>query len=158
MLYMNNLLIIFFASFLIYILFGGLFILWVVDGKIKKEQVIHALFAVLITWTISELIKSFFPTIRPFLLNGQNPLTITTPSDGAFPSSHTAQAFALAVTIFMHDKKYGSLFLICAILIGVARVLAHVHYPIDVFGGAFLGTLIAVVVEKFHPRLTISRR
>lgn len=149
---MSNLLVTFFASFLIYILFFGLFILWIIDGRIKKEQVIHALFAIIITWIISELIKSFFPTIRPFLLNGQNPLTITAPSDGAFPSSHTAQSFALAVTIFMHDKKYGSLYLICAILIGVTRVMANVHYPIDIFGGAFLGTLIAVIVEKFHFR------
>ena len=155
---MNNALITFFASFLIFILFAGLFVLWVVDGKIKKEQVTHAFFASFIAWLISETIKIFFPTLRPFLLNGQNPLTLTTPSDGAFPSSHTALAFALGVTIFMHDKKYGSLYLLGAILIGVARVVANVHYPIDILAGAFVGTLVAVIVEKVHPRLTISRR
>lgn len=155
---MSDLLITFFASFLIFILFAGLFVLWVVDGKIKKEQVIHAFFACFIAWLTAETIKIFFPTLRSFLLNGQNPLTLTIPNDGAFPSSHTALAFALGVTIFMHDKKYGFLYLLGAILIGVARVAANVHYPLDILAGAFLGTLIAVVVEKVHPRLTISRR
>lgn len=147
---MNNLLVTFFASFLIFFLFASLFVLWVIDGKIKKEQVIHALFASFGAWVISEAIKVFFPTLRPFLVNGQNPLTITVPSDSAFPSSHTALAFALAVTIFMHDKKVGAVYLIAALLIGAARIVADVHYPIDILGGAFLGTLIAVVVERTH--------
>lgn len=157
---MSNLPITFFASVLIFILIIGLFVLWVIDGKIKKEQVIHAVFASFTAWVITEAIKNFFPTIRPFLLNGENPLTITVPGDGAFPSSHSALAFSLAVTIFMHDRKVGAYYLIAAFLIGIARIAAHVHYPIDILGGALLGTLVAVFVEKIHlfKLLTFSRR
>ncbi|MFI5240865.1 MAG: phosphatase PAP2 family protein [Microgenomates group bacterium] len=147
---MPNVLITFLASFLIYILFAGLFILWFIDGKIKKEQVIHALFACVGAWLIAALIKEVYPTVRPFLVNGSDILTMTIPKDGAFPSEHTTLAFALAVTVFMHDRRVGWIFLISAFLVGVARVLANVHYPIDIIGGALLGTLVAIVVEKTH--------
>lgn len=150
----------FIASFLIWILFVGLGVLWVIDGKIKKEQVIHAIFASLIAWAITALIKHFFPTLRPFMINGKEIEVFIRPLDGAFPSGHTAEAFALAVTIFMHDKKIGWFFLASALAIGIARVVANVHYPIDILGGALIGMLVAVMVEKIHlfKLLTISRR
>jgi len=150
----------FVASFLIWILFAGLGVLWVIDGKIKKEQVIHALFSTFTAWLMAFSIKVFFPTIRPFLIDGSTPGTLTVPHDGAFPSEHAALAFALGVTVFMHDRKVGAFYLVAAIAIGVARVLANVHYPVDIVGGALLGTLVAVVVERTHlfRLLTVSRR
>lgn len=140
----------FFATFLIWILYFGLVVLWFIDGKIRKEQVIHALVAGLIAWSIAFLIKQFFPTLRPFMINGRPVEVLITPKDGAFPSAHTALAFSLSITIFMHDRKVGFWYLVCALAIGFARVLANVHYPIDIVGGAFIGTLIAVMVEKTH--------
>ena len=151
-------LITFIASFLVWILFAGLFVLWIIDGKIKKEQALHGFFAFWIAWALAHLIKPIFQTVRPYLIDGSSALVIYPESNGAFPSGHTAAAFALAVTIFMHDKKYGWVYLISAVAIGIARVLANVHYPIDILGGAFLGTLVAVIVEKIHIPLTFSKR
>lgn len=147
---MENLIVTFFASFFIYFLFLGLAVLWFIDGRIKKEQVVHALFACLFAWTVAYLIKHFFPTVRPFVLNGGETDVFMRPTDGAFPSEHTTLAFALAVTVFMHDRRIGWLFLIGALSVGVARVLANVHYPVDILGGAFLGTLVAVIIERIH--------
>jgi undecaprenyl-diphosphatase len=147
---MEDLIVIFLASFFIYFLFIGLIILWFIDGKIKKEQVIHALFACLFAWVVAALIKHFFPTLRPFMINGREVDVLIRPTDSAFPSEHTVIAFALSVTVFMHDKRVGWWFLLSALVIGVSRVVANVHYPIDIVGGAFLGTLVAVVVEKLH--------
>jgi undecaprenyl-diphosphatase len=148
--YMQDFTIEFFATFLIWILYAGLVVLWFIDGKIRKEQVIHALAAGALAWIIAFLIKHFFPTLRPFMVNGRATDVLIPPMDAAFPSAHTALAFSLAVTIFMHDRKVGFWYLIGALLVGTARVLANVHYPIDIMGGAFIGTLIAVVVEKTH--------
>jgi membrane-associated phospholipid phosphatase len=39
-----------------------------------------------------------------------------------------------------------------SLTVGVARVLANVHYPADIFGGAVLGILTAFAVEKIHPK------
>lgn len=153
-------LVTFFASVFIWFLFLGLIVLWFLDGKIKKEQVIHALFSVLISFFLANLVKYFFPTVRPFILNGLDIDVIIPPTGAAFPSEHTTTAFALAITIFLHDRKVGWWYLAAALLIGLARVIANVHYPIDIIGGALLGTLVAVVIEKTHlfKVLTISRR
>lgn len=147
---MDDVVIMFFATFLIWILYAGLIILWFIDGKIRKEQVIHALLAGLIAWIIAFLIKKAFPTFRPFMINGRDIDVLFRPTDSAFPSEHTVLAFSLAITIFLHDKKVGLWYLIAAVLIGVSRVFANVHYPIDILGGALIGTLVAVVVEKVH--------
>ena len=140
----------FFATFLIWFLYAGLIILWFIDGRIKKEQVIHALLAGLIAWTLAFLIKRFFPTVRPFVRNGGEVDVLFRPTDGAFPSEHTTLAFSIAITIFLHDRKIGWWYLGAALIIGIARVLANVHYPIDIIGGAFIGTLVAVIIEKLH--------
>lgn len=140
----------FLASVLIWLMFFGLVVLWVIDGKYKKEIVIHAIFSCFVAYGISELIKTFFPTPRPFLEVGLDPLTLTTPIDGAFPSSHTAVGFALATTILKHHKKIGILYLFMAGLVGVARILAHVHYPLDIMAGAFLGVVISQLTSSKH--------
>ena len=160
---LEGILIKFLASFLIYFLFFGLIVLWFIDGKIKKEQVLHALFSCFVAWTIAFLIKESFPTLRPYLIDGEKVLTLTIPKDGAFPSMHTALAFAVSITIFLHDRKIGWYFLIGSLVVGLSRVLANVHYPADILGGAFLGTVTAVIVDKIHfldlvKRLTTQKR
>lgn len=147
---MSDLTVTFFATFYIWFLFFSLVVLWFIDGKIKKEQVVHALFAIFISWGITFLIKSFFPTLRPFMINGDDIGVVIPPTNGAYPSEHTTTAFALAITIFLHDRKVGWFYLISALLIGLFRIIANVHYPIDIVGGALLGTLTAIVVEKVH--------
>lgn len=155
---MDDIVIEFFATFLIWILYAGLVILWFIDGKIKKEEVIHALMAGVIAWLITQFIKNAFPTLRPFVINGRDVDVLFRPNDSAFPSAHTALSFSLAITIFLHEKKVGWFFLLGALLIGVARVFANVHYPIDILGGALIGTLVAVIVEKVHPFKLLARK
>lgn len=147
---MNNLLVTFLASFLIWFMFAGLLVLWFVNGKIKKEQALHALASSLFAWLIAQVIKDLFPTLRPYEVNGVLPLTMTIPGDSAFPSGHTSAAFGLAVTIWLHDKRIGIIYVMAALVVGIARVLGNVHFPQDIVGGAVLGTVTALLVEKVH--------
>ncbi len=148
----DNYLIIFLASILIWVLFVGLFVLWVIDGRVKKEQVLHSLFSSGIAWVFANMLKEIWHTSRPFVANGLPLKTLTNNTIGtyAFPSAHTAVAFALAFTIWLHDKSIGSAFLVVAFLIGAGRILGNVHYPIDIMGGALLGVVVAYLVEKLH--------
>ncbi len=149
----ENSIILFLASFLIWGMFVGLIVLWFIDGKIKKEQVVHALLSSFTAWTVSEALKYVFRTTRPFQLNNLHVFTLTTPLDPAFPSAHTAVVFALAITIWLHDRKVGFLFLILASLVAWARVAANVHYPIDVLVGAIIGSITAFLMERVHLKL-----
>ena len=147
---MNDLVITLFASFLIWLMFAGLLVLWIVDGKIKREQALHAFFSGVIAWILTEMVKSLFDVARPFHINGYDTLTLTVPTGYSFPSSHAAVAFAIGVTLWLHNKKYGTLFLLFSVLVGVGRVLANVHYPIDIIGGAAIGVVTAFVLENIH--------
>ncbi len=154
----SNIIITFTASFLIWLMFGGLLVLWRVDGKIKQEQAAHALLSAMVAWIISQMIKGLYPTVRPFKLNGFPPLTLTVPGDSAFPSGHAAVAFALATSVWLHDKKVGSVFLALAFLVGVGRVLGNVHYAVDILGGAIVGVLVALAIDKLHVYNLITKR
>lgn len=150
-LYMTDPFITFLASFLIWFIFLAILVIWLFDGRIRKEQVLHAVFAATAAWLVTALIKEFFPSPRPFTLNAELlPKTLTLPSDSAFPSTHSAVAFALAATIYLHTKKVGSVFLFAAFLVAMGRILANVHYPVDTIGGAFFGVIIAWVVRRTH--------
>lgn len=122
-------------------MFFGLAVLWVIDGKTKKEIVLHAVFAAIVAWIITDVIKLLFPTLRPFETTGLGVSTITEPYGGSFPSTHTAAGFALAATVFKHHKRLGIVYFIMAALVGIARILAHVHYPADIMGGVLIGLL-----------------
>lgn len=150
--------ILFLASFLIWLLFAGLVVLWFIDGKIKKEQVVHALLASFLAFTVAEILKQIFHTSRPFQVDGLGVMTLTKPLDPAFPSTHAAVAFALAITVWLHDRKVGLFFVILAISIAWARVAANVHYPIDVIVGAIIGGITALAIEKVHLQFNGGKR
>lgn len=154
---MTNYLITFLASFLIWIMYLGIFFLWVVDGRIKKEVALHAIFASILAWVISEMLKSLFPSLRPFAVNGHPALVFLLPHDGSFPSAHTAAAFSLALTVWLHNKKWGAFYIVCASLVGIARVVGNVHFPLDIIGGILVGVVTAYAVEKLHLFKLISR-
>jgi membrane-associated phospholipid phosphatase len=147
---MSEIFITFAASYLIWLMFLGLFILWVVDGRIKKEQVLHALLASIIAWIVAHIIKNLFPTVRPFIADGGPVLTATIHNDSAFPSGHAALAFALATALWLHDRKIGLIYLLLAVVVGMARVFGNVHYPLDIVGGAVLGILSALILQRAH--------
>ncbi len=142
----------FFASYFLWLMFFGIFILWAYDGKVHKAQALHALFAGTLAWVIAWTIKSVFPTHRPFELNGKEVFVVIPLTNGGFPSGHTAAAFAIAVTIWNHDKKMGIIYVLSAVLVGISRVLANVHYPVDIIAGSLLGILTSQVVRKIHFR------
>lgn len=155
---MPDLLVTILASGLIWVMITGLLVLWVIDGRIKREQALHAFYAMLVAWVVSEMLKSLIPSLRPFRINGYPPLTLTVPFGNAFPSTHTAISFALAATIWFHSREWGGAYLVMAAVVGIARILGNVHYPVDVLAGAVIGLLVAAVVDKIHLFKLLSKR
>jgi len=63
----------------------------------------------------------------------------------SFPSVHTAIAFAGALILAVHHKKWRWWYFLLAILIGFSRIYLGKHYPSDVVTGAVLGILIGSI-------------
>jgi PAP2 superfamily. len=146
----SNYFVTFIASFLLWVMFAGLVYLWIIDGTVKKEVVLHAILASVIAWVIVTILKSTFPMVRPFQIDGRPPLTITVPTGSTFPSSHSAVAFAIAMSVWLHKKKMGIVFILLAILVAFGRVASNVHWSIDVVVGGCVGVLTAYGLERLH--------
>ena len=100
-----------------------------------------------LAWLIAKVLKILFHTLRPFLaLPDVHPLFIKTTF--SFPSEHTTFFMALAVSIFFMHKKVGYVFMFFALIIGLSRIIAGVHFPIDILGGFILGFLVAYSLKN----------
>lgn len=141
-------LITFIASFLVWFMIGGVLYFWLFRRKFRFGEVASIFMAVLSAWLISETLKKIFPIPRPFLANGQDPLTLTWPMDSSFPSAHASSAFALALSLRKSDKRLFFLYFIFAIVVAFGRVVSRVHYVVDVFAGALIGILTVFILER----------
>ena len=81
---------------------------------------------------------------------------VPTPHTGAFPSGHSATAFACATVIAWASPRLAVPAFVLAALVAWSRVYVGVHWPLDVLGGAALGVLVATALLKLaagRPRL-----
>ena len=68
------------------------------------------------------------------------------PKDLAFPSTHAADAFSVAVLLLLtRPPAEGCVAMVLAVLTAYSRIHVGVHYLTDVLGGAVFGSLCAVV-------------
>lgn len=79
------------------------------------------------------------------------------PKDPSFPSGHTTIAFACATVLTSFEPRLGALLFLLAGAIGLSRVYVGVHYPLDVLGGAVLGTAVGGALIALR-RLEGARR
>jgi undecaprenyl-diphosphatase len=112
----------------------------------------------LVTFALSDqvsasLIKPFIERLRPCrepMLAEQVRLLVHCGSGFSFPSTHATNhfGFALIVGASLYKEHKWPLYalLVIAVMISFAQVYVGVHYPIDVIGGAILGTIVASVV------------
>ena len=151
--------VIFFAVHFPYvvIVLAGLFLLFhhevllsqnpLKEFKQKWKEILAVFFSGALAWFLAYVLKYLFRTGRPFDIF---PKVISLfPETGyAFPSGHATFFMALAVALFFSHKKAGYVFIFFALLIGLARIIAGVHFPVDILGGFILGFGIAYFLKN----------
>lgn len=147
--------IIFFAKYFPYAVVLVFLALLFCSSYEKREKIKIFWLALLATaiarFGAVELIRFFYHRPRPFVAFNTEPLFAE--NSWSFPSGHAAFFFALATTLYFYNKKWGVWFFLAAIIISVARVIAGVHYPSDILGGALVGIAVAYVVKKLAPEI-----
>lgn len=139
-------LIVFFGQYLAYIL-AVIFLLIVFKNKNWRMLIIGAISVFLSRFVITEIIRHFYFVSRPFLNPAVHQL-IFHETSGSFPSGHAAIFFALAMALYFFYKRWSILFFVFAILMGIARIIAGIHWPLDILGGAIIGIFSAYFVYK----------
>ena len=116
---------------------------WVLLKQSKSTKVQFA--AAVITAGVIALIidkvsgKLYFDP-RPFVSQHTAPL-IPHAADNGFPSEHTLLAATLASVLYFYNRRWAALAGLGAVIIGVARIHALVHSPIDIIGSLVIGAL-----------------
>jgi undecaprenyl-diphosphatase len=121
------------------------------SGLLRKTKKILSVFlSPFLAYFLATILKIIFHTMRPFLAL-PNVHALFSETGFAFPSGHAAFFSALCVALFFTHKKAGYVFMFFALLIGLARIMAGVHFPVDILGGFILGSLVAFSLKNVYP-------
>lgn len=104
------------------------------------------------------LLKNLVGRARPFEAYESLVPLGTPPTDRSFPSGHTLNGFAAAVTIFLANRRWGVPALTLASLIAFSRMYNLVHYPTDIMGGLVVGVAAALAGRWVLARALASGR
>ncbi|MDX3059912.1 phosphatase PAP2 family protein [Streptomyces sp. NE06-03E] len=91
-------------------------------------------------------IRGFVERPRPFFDHKGLEVLVAGKTDFSFVSDHATMAMAIAVGLFVANRKFGLVAIGLALLEGFCRVYMGVHYPTDVVGGFALGTAVALLL------------
>jgi undecaprenyl-diphosphatase len=139
--------IVFFAEYLAYILVAVFLFLAYRSTNTIREKVtmisIVGFSSILARYGVTELIRFFYHRPRPFLTHNVHQLLSET--SYSFPSGHSTFFFAFSYAIYLYNKKWGTWFLCATIIMTISRIIAGVHYPLDIVGGMIIGIIVAKV-------------
>ncbi|MDP3731182.1 MAG: phosphatase PAP2 family protein [bacterium] len=142
----SNLLIIFGAKYLLWVLVGLVLVWFLRQPKEKKKRVLFlGAVAFPLIYAVAKLIAIFYYNPRPFVVDTFTPLIPHEPDNG-FPSDHTLLSAAMAAVIYPFSKKVSAISWITAILLGTSRVLAGIHHPIDIAGSIVIAILMGLII------------
>lgn len=141
--------VVFFAKFLPYLVVLG-FLVWIFsreDWKLRWLIFAEGATAIILArGIVTEAIRFFYYNPRPSV--ELNLAALISESSSSFPSGHAAFLFAAAMTVFYYSRRLGWWFFSFALTVALARVLAGVHWPLDILGGAGVGILSAALVHQ----------
>lgn len=123
-----------------------------------RRAALAAVLSAGVALAIGKVISELVDRSRPFVIDPQGVhLFSGHAADPGFPSDHATGAFAVAMAIWLRNRKVGTVALIAAAVLSVGRVAIGVHFPGDVLAGAALGCLAALVLFAGPPRRQIDR-
>jgi len=149
-------LVVFSAKYLIFIS-GSIFIIvtFLSRRTVRNSILKLAVFAFPLAYIMALIASSLFYDTRPFVVEHVQPLIPHAPDNG-FPSQHTLLGMVAATSVFVYHRKVGVLLAVLGVLIGVSRVIAKVHYPVDIIVSiaiAIAATFFAwIVITKILKR------
>ncbi|KIL48228.1 undecaprenyl-diphosphatase [Jeotgalibacillus soli] len=126
-----------------YVFMAILGVRWL-QNQAPKNVILSLLFPLF----LNTFIRFFYNKPRPFM-NHRVGILIPSKMNSSFPSKHVLLVFAVAASIFLKERRLGSVMLGLAGLTGLSRIWVGHHYPSDVLGSAVLGVFSGIMTNKF---------
>ena len=145
--------IIFGAKYLFLVIPLAALAAWLQAGnKLKKQMLLAAVSAVILAVIMDKIAGKLYYDPRPFVTHNIKPL-VAHAADNGFPSEHTLFSTTLGVLLYIYRPRWGTAALLVAAAVGICRVAAHVHSPIDIIGGAAIGIAAGLAGYAIAKRL-----
>jgi len=158
-----DVLFVFLSKYLAYIVCIAVAVFLIAHKDIRERFYMFFFIALSLIFSrgiITEVIRYFYLKQRPFESLGFTPLLQE--SSHSFPSGHATFFFALAFALWLFDKKWGKWVFVFAIVNGIARIIAGVHWPLDIIGGCIVGGvsvyLVYLLLNKYRPKVVTKEK
>ncbi|AOT59713.1 MULTISPECIES: phosphatase PAP2 family protein [Streptomyces] len=116
------------------------------DSVTAAAGIVWAPLAAALAVLVNVPIRGFVERPRPFRDHEGLEVLVQGKTDYSFVSDHATLAMAIAVGLFIVNKRFGAAAIGLALAEGFCRVYMGVHYPTDVIGGFALGTAVALLL------------
>ena len=117
------------------------------DAASSVAALVWAPLAAALAVLVNVPIRGFVERPRPFRTHEGLEVLVSGKTDYSFVSDHATITMAMAVALFVANRKFGVIGILLALLEGFCRVYMGVHYPTDVVGGFALGTAVALLLS-----------
>lgn len=143
--------------FVLSIIVAGVY--WLMASKQKKIDILKlAIISFPLSYILTKILEKFIYDPRPFVVDHIKPL-IAHAADNGFPSDHTLLTATIAAAVFAYNKKLGLALFVISLAIGIARILAQIHHPLDIIGSVVIGVsatyigylCLKIINKKFFP-------
>jgi undecaprenyl-diphosphatase len=145
--------IIFGAKYLVVLIVVALGITWLrVSRQAKTQLFIAVILAGAVAVILDKIAGKLYYDPRPFVSHHIKPL-VAHAADNGFPSEHTLFGITLGTVIYYFSKKLGTIAIAIALIVGISRIAAHVHSPIDIVGATLIGVASGWAGYKLLPKV-----
>lgn len=115
------------------------------DRETKKQLIVFGIASFALAFVLSIAARALVDNPRPFVVGGFEPLVPHDPDNG-FPSDHTLLVASVASLISFFNRRYAVVLWLIALLVGISRIYAGVHHPIDILGSIAISITAALIV------------
>ncbi len=109
----------------------------------RRTLVLRTAAALLIALVLAKGGGALYNEPRPFVTQHIAPL-IPHEADNGFPSDHTLLSFTLAFLLVPFCKRSGVAAVIIGTIVGVSRIAAHLHSPLDIVASIVIAGIATV--------------
>nr|MDD3720625.1 phosphatase PAP2 family protein [Candidatus Gracilibacteria bacterium] len=126
----------------------------------KKEEILIIFYSTIIGIVFALIIQHLVHMDRPEnYIKTTGKLLLKHIPDASFPSDHATVSFAFLTSLYFANYKkvfYAFLPFVCIMLL--SRVIAGVHWPLDIVVGTIIGIFSSYITFKYLKKLEIIKK